>query len=69
MYQLGTAILNTLCSDDVTYPDHVVLLHVGNGQLEYQRATSRYHGTLSSKAFCNWFLLNSIATILNMERS
>ena len=48
MYLPGAAILNTLCSDDVTYPDHVVPLQWENGQLEYERATSRYHGTLPS---------------------
>ena len=34
----GAAILNTLCSDDVTYPDHVVLLHVGEWSIRIPKS-------------------------------
>ena len=38
MYLPGAAILNTLCSDEVTYPDHVVPLHVGEWSIRIPKS-------------------------------
>ena len=57
MYQLGAAILNKLCSDDVTYPDHVVPLHVGEWSIRIPKSdiTLPWHLTFYLKHFATSF--------------
>ena len=54
MYLPGAAILNTLCSDDVTHPDHVVPLHVGEWSIRIPKSdvTLPWHLTFYLKQYC-----------------
>ena len=68
MYLLGAAILNTLCSDDVTYPDDAVPLHVEEWSIRIPKndVTFSWHLTFYLKHFAiGFYSKNSIFVYSN----